>query len=136
MKLNLKMDMFGIITSKFAEMKAFYRDILGLEIIFEMDEYIEFKNPGIRFALCTNKVMAQATGHVSYKEVKKGQSVELAFILDSPAQVDEVYKEIIAKGAVKIAVPANMPWGQRAAFFADPDGNIHELFANLPQEEK
>jgi len=24
-----------------------------------------------------------------------------------------------------------MPWGLRAAFFTDPDGNIHELFAGL-----
>jgi hypothetical protein len=25
------------------------------------------------------------------------------------------------------------PWGQRAAFFADPEGNIHGLFADLPR---
>jgi len=25
-----------------------------------------------------------------------------------------------------------MPWNQRTAFIADPDGNIHEIFADLP----
>ena len=43
-----------------------------------------------------------------------------------------MYAEIVARGAVPIHSPADMPWGQRTAMFADPDGNIHELFADLP----
>jgi hypothetical protein len=27
----------------------------------------------------------------------------------------------------------DVPWQQRTAMFADPDGNIHEFFADLPQ---
>ncbi|MFQ5753700.1 MAG: VOC family protein [bacterium] len=43
---------------------------------------------------------------------------------------------MVTKGTTPIQAPATMPWGQKTAFFADPDGNIHELFANLPDEEK
>ena len=137
MKLTLKMDMVGIITSNFAEMRAFYHNVIGLEVIFEMEgDYVEFKMPGTRFGISTNKVMAEFTRHPSYNEPKKGQTFELAFILDTPAQVDETFKEIIAKGAKEVASPADMPWGHRTAFFADPDGNIHELFASLPEEKK
>jgi lactoylglutathione lyase len=44
--------------------------------------------------------------------------------------VESIYSEIIKKGAVPIKEPSDMPWGQRTAFFADPDGNVHELFAD------
>ena len=75
--------------------------------------------------------MASITNdHYSFREDKKGQSFELAFPLDSFEEVDKAYDELISKGATPIASPANMPWGQRTAFFADPDGNIHELFAD------
>ena len=32
---------------------------------------------------------------------------------------------------VLIKEPQNMPWNQRTALFADPDGNIHEIFAGI-----
>ena len=41
------------------------------------------------------------------------------------------YHEITQKGAAPIKRPEDMPWNQRAAFIADPDGNIHEIFADL-----
>jgi len=39
----------------------------------------------------------------------------------------------VAHGAAPVHAPADMPWGQHTAMFADPDGNIHEFFADLPQ---
>jgi uncharacterized glyoxalase superfamily protein PhnB len=51
----------------------------------------------------------------------------------SPEQVDHAYAELTGKGAAHIQAPANMPWNQRTAFFADPDGNVHEIFADIPQ---
>lgn len=132
--MQLKLDMVGIITTKFAEMKSFYRDSLGMEVSFEMsDNYVEFENPGIRFAISTNEVMAQVTKHKSFTESKQGQALELAFIVDNPAEVDKHYAELLDKGATAVTPPADMPWGQRAAFFADPDGNIHEIFCNLAE---
>ena len=130
--MQLKLDMMGIITDNFVKMKEFYRDSLGLEVVFEMsDNYVEFKVPGIRFAISTNEVMHGVTKHDSYKQARQGQSLELAFIVDSPEEVDSTYTAILEKGAKAITSPADMPWGQRAAFFADPDGNIHEIFTDL-----
>ncbi len=43
------------------------------------------------------------------------------------------YVEFHSRGAAPVKGPADMPWGQRAAFFADPEGNVHELFAELQQ---
>ncbi len=129
--MQSKIDMIGIITNNFEEMLGFYRDTLGFKVILQMDEYVEFENTGTRFAISTNSIMSQVTNHHTYKEKKKGQTLELAFRENSSAEVDKSFAEIIEKGAVSIKEPADMPWGQRAGFFADPDGNIHEIFADL-----
>ena len=133
--MEAKIDMIGIITNQFNKMLAFYRDVLNFKVQLEMEgNYAEFENPGVRFAISTNKVMLDTTKHPSYSEKRKGQSLELAFRVSKPTEVDETFEKIVEKGATAIAQPADMPWGQRAAFFADPDGNIHEIFANLNAE--
>lgn len=124
--------MIGIITSNFEEMLNFYKEVLGFKVQLQMEgKYGEFENEGVRFALSTNEVMADATGHPSYKQKRTGQGLELAFRVESAKQVDQTYREIVDKGATPIKEPADLPWGQRAAFFADPDGHIHEVFAEL-----
>ena len=45
----------------------------------------------------------------------------------------EVY--CFEQGAVGVKPPAKMPWGQYTAFFADPEGNIHELFTDLLEQD-
>jgi len=129
----LQLDMVGVITSKFDEMLAFYRDTLDMKIKLQMESYVEFEHPGIRFAISTHDVMQKATGHASYAEERRGQSLELAFRIATPEEVDSAFNELMEKGATSVTSPADMPWGQRAAFFADPDGNIHEIFADLPK---
>lgn len=123
--------MLGVITQNFDEMAKFYSDVLGFEVLTKMDNFVEFKNEGIRLAISTTEVMAGLTDHASYAEEKKGQSLELAFLVNTPEDVNKTYTELINKGAIAVKEPADLAWGQRAAFFADPDGNIHEVFANL-----
>ena len=129
--LNPQINMIAIVTSQLSEMRDFYHLILGFKIDLEMEQYIEFQNEGVRFALTTNKVMKDATDHNSYDEESRGQSLELGFKVTTPEEVDLTYRTLIEKGAFGIKEPYNMPWGQRAAFFADPDGNIHEVFCDL-----
>ena len=130
-----KIDLIGIITSRFEDVLLFYRDVLGFKVKLKLDSYVEFENPGVRFAISTHKVMAGATGHESFAQDRKGQSFELAFPVPYPSDVEKTYDEIVKKGAIPIKPPQDMPWNQRAAFFADPDGNIHEIFADLPNAD-
>ena len=123
--------MIGIITSNLPAMVEFYHQVMGFEIELQLEQYVEFKSANVRFALSTNQVMADTTGHVSFTQPKQGQSLELAFAVDTPAAVDDMYAELVEKGATPIKASEDKPWGQRAAFFADPDGNIHEVFAEL-----
>lgn len=129
--MNIKLDMVGIVTTQFSKLLSFYKDVLGLTLTFEMEKYVEFESGNIRFAITTNELMHETTKHPDYKKARQGQTFELAFLVPSPQEVDSTYQTLIAKGATAVTAPRDMPWKQRAAFFADPDGNIHEIFANL-----
>jgi lactoylglutathione lyase len=128
-----KIALVSIFTENLEKMIAFYRDVVGFEVAFEMGQYVEFKNEGVRFSICALDVMVQTVNHPSFKQPRSGQPFELAFDVGSPEQVDHVYTELTGKGAAPIQAPADMPWKQRTAFFADPDGNVHEIFADFPQ---
>ncbi len=134
MMLN-RIGLITIVTRKLDEMKHFYSNVLDFECIEELEGYVEFRNKGVRFSLTTPSVMYEVTGHNSYKEINKGQSFELAFPLASPEEVSKAYKLLVEKGATGIKAPKLMPWGRTTAFFADPDGNIHELY-DLKKDEK
>lgn len=131
--MKSRIDLITILTDNVEKMKSFYQDVLGFSIKNDSGSYVEFDSPGVRFAICERSLMRDATGNPSFGEERRGQTFELAFPLDMPEQVDEAFAKIVAQGAVPVKEPEMMPWGQRTAFFADPDGNVHELFANLPQ---
>ena len=42
-------------------MKDFYSEILGFKVIEDLDSYVELRNRGVRFAICTLEVMYEAT---------------------------------------------------------------------------
>jgi lactoylglutathione lyase len=122
-----------IVTDDVPRLTAFYRDVLGFTIKQDMGGYVEFHHDGVRFALCARSILHEASGHAAYAETPRGQAFELAFPCGEPVEVDRAYAEIVAQGATPVHAPADMPWGQRTAMFADPDGHIHELFADLPR---
>ena len=130
-----RIGLITIISGNLPEMKRFYSEVLGFECIEDLGSYVEFRNKGVRFALTTPDVMYEGTEHSTYKENKKGQSFELAFPLPSPDDVGKAYDEITGKGTTPIRAPEMMPWGRMTAFFADPDGNIHELYSLREGEE-
>jgi catechol 2,3-dioxygenase-like lactoylglutathione lyase family enzyme len=129
--MNRKIALITILTNNVPVLRDFYREVLGFEISDDMGEYVEFKSDGVRFAVCSRATMQNATGDESFKQPKSGQSFELAFEVESPEALDELYNGLVARGAKSVQGPETMPWGQRTAFFADPDGNIHELFTDL-----
>lgn len=127
--MEARINLITIWTDNLIPMKEFYNKVLGFKIENDLGEYVEFKNKGVRFALCLRKVMYNYSE--DYKKLRIGQSFELAFPSKSPEDVDKSYKDIISKGGVPVHEPQDMPWDQRTALFADPDGNIHEIFSDL-----
>ena len=130
--METRIALITILTGDVPAMARFYREVLGFAVETDMGEYVELASEGVRFAVCARSIMAEATGDNSFRKPAAGRSFELAFPCASPATVDETYAAIVEQGATPVKGPADMPWGQRTAFFADPDGNVHELFADLP----
>ena len=50
-----------------------------------------------------------------------GHRVELCVYVDD---VDDVFARAGSNGFEPVADPADMPWGERVAWLADPDGNL------------
>ncbi len=128
--MQAKIALITILTDDVPRLVAFYRDVLGFATENPQDDMTEFVSEGVRFAICNRTELVNATRHPSFSELARGQVFELAFPCPTRDDVDRAYAEITAKGATPVQPPATMPWGQRTAFFADPDGNIHELFAD------
>lgn len=126
-----RIDLITIVTGDVPRMVAFYRDVLGFVVAEDMINYVEFESEGVRFSICHRDVLYGATGHEAYTRPASGQHFELAFPVPIAEAVDRVYAELVGLGATPVKEPTDMPWGQRTAFFADPDGNIHEIFASL-----
>ena len=121
-----------VLTNDVPALARFYDDTLGLQVKSARDDCVEFETDGIRFVICSRSAMKGLTKHSSYGETKGGQAFALTFSLRTHDQVDEVYAGVVARGASPIQPPATTTGGQRVAFFSDPEGNIHQLFAELP----
>ncbi len=122
-----KLDAIGIVVSALEPARQFYA-LLGLEFP-EGEGHIEAVAPnGLRVMLDTEDVIRSFDENWTHPV---GQRVGLAFLCDSPAEVDSVYQRVVAAGFTGHKPPWDAFWGQRYAQVADPDGNVVDLFAAL-----
>lgn len=110
---------------------AFYRR-LGLDFPegAESAPHVEADLPGgLRFALDTEDTVRSF--HPAWRPSAGAGRIGLAFLCDSPADVDARYEELLAAGHDGELKPFDAPWGMRYAVVHDPDGNGVDLFARL-----
>jgi catechol 2,3-dioxygenase-like lactoylglutathione lyase family enzyme len=56
--------------------------------------------------------------------------VQLAFLV-SPSEVDQCYDQLLEKGIKILEPPTDQPRGHRTVYFADPEGNMLEVYAEI-----
>ena len=125
-----KLDLFGLIVKDMAASLKFYR-LLGMEIPAEMDSegHVEVTLPGgLRLAWDSLDVILSFNDEW---ENPVGHRMGIAFLCDSPAEVDKLYEAVTAAGYASHKPPWDAFWGQRYAQVKDPDDNIVDLFAPL-----
>ena len=122
-------DMVGIVVKDMAAALRFYR-MLGLDIPpgAEKEDHVEVNANGYRLAWDTVSMIKSFSP--DWVE-PVGHRMGLAFLCTSPAEVDELYRAIVAAGYVSRKEPWDAFWGQRYAQVFDPDGNVVDLFAPL-----
>ena len=121
--------MIGFVVRDMAATLAFYR-LIGLDIPAgaESEDHAECKANGYRIAWDTVALVESFSGPY---EAPHGHRMSMAFLCDSPNDVDATYAKVIAAGHTSLKPPWDAFWGQRYATVQDPDGNPVDLFATL-----
>ena len=83
---------------------------------------------GLRLMFDTVELMQQIS---DYHPPSGGHRMAVAFLCDTPAEVDETHAALIADGYRSTVEPWDAFWGQRYATVLDPDDNPVDLFAPL-----
>jgi catechol 2,3-dioxygenase-like lactoylglutathione lyase family enzyme len=124
-----RLDMIGLVVADMPRSLAFYRE-LGLEFPDDADtqQHVEATlASGLRLAWDT--VGTIRSFYPEWETPSGGSRVGLAFLCDSPADVDATYERLTARGYTGRKKPWDAFWGQRYALVDDPDGNGIDLFA-------
>ena len=107
---------------------TFYRDQIGLKVARVNVGFAKFESPIADLALWE-------AGHVrECLDIRAGavdgklRRTMIACRLDSASDVDAWYEELRARGVDFMTPPRHHDWNAYAAYFADPDGNIWEIF--------
>lgn len=109
----------GIVVSDQDRALAFYVETLGWEkrIDAMASETMRFLTVAPKDARSELALMPQ-----NGVESKGGNAVDFPISLVA-ADLDATYEKLKAKGVTFKGAPEEMPWGGRATWFTDPDGN-------------
>jgi catechol 2,3-dioxygenase-like lactoylglutathione lyase family enzyme len=127
--MSIRPDMIGIVVSDIAISLAFYR-LLGLDVPSpnKGEDYVEVKANGYRISWNSVEMVKKLNPDWV---PPNGQRMELAFLCDSPSEVDATYAKLEEAGHKGHKAPWDAFWGQRYAVAVDPDGNHVSIFAPL-----
>lgn len=126
-----RFDLIGLAVADMAASLAFYRR-LGLEIPPDADTepHVEAALPG-GLRMAWDSVDNIRSFDPDWVRPEGGNRIGLAFLCDSPEEVDSVHGVLTAAGYQSHKEPWDAFWGQRYATVIDPDGNSVDLFAPL-----
>ena len=125
----IRPDMIGLVVLDIKRSLAFYRH-LGLDVADpkEGEAYVEVKASGYRISWNSVEMVKKLDPTWT---PPSGHRMELAFLCDSPAEVDATYAKLANAGHQGHKEPWDAFWGQRYAVVVDPDGNHVSIFCPL-----
>jgi catechol 2,3-dioxygenase-like lactoylglutathione lyase family enzyme len=125
-----RLDLIGLVVEDMARSLAFYRH-LGLDLPPDADQqpHVETTLPG-GLRLAWDTVETVRSFDPDWAPPSGSPRVGLAFLFNTPADVDRAYSQLTSLGYEGHKEPWDAFWGQRYAVVHDPDGNSVELFAS------
>ena len=125
----MKLDAIGIIAENPLKTIAFYSKLgLEFESFGEGDHFEAKTSSGVRIMVDSVNLVRKL--RPSWKSSEQGK-VALAFLCETPQEVDEHYQTLVSSGSHGECAPWDAFWGQRYASILDPDGNCVDLFCPL-----
>jgi uncharacterized glyoxalase superfamily protein PhnB len=123
-----KLDAIGIVCTDIEQSMRFYR-LLGLNFPESTEDHVEATTPGgLRVMLDKLELIKSIDPEWV---TPAGRPIGLAFLCDSPNDVDAMYAKVTRAGFRGKTPPFDAFWGQRYATVLDPDNNGVDLFAAL-----
>ena len=115
----MKLGIIMIFVTDLAVAKDFYCDVLGFRLLSEDANRLEFEHPGSRFVAYKCKTNANVEAY---------STVARSVFVFEVTSIEEWIREIRSKGVRFLHdEPAENEFSRYAAF-ADPFGNIHEIY--------
>ena len=118
------MDYVILLCRDLPEMKRFYHEVMGFPVYRDWGDWYEMRAGSTLLTL-------RLRGRPYDGEGAAGASVQLAFRV-APDEVDSCYAELVAHGVEIIEAPMDKTFGHKTLFFKDPEGNILEIYAEIP----
>jgi predicted enzyme related to lactoylglutathione lyase len=114
-----------IVTDDVERLAAFYAALMGTEVTLN-EYYVEVPvgQTTVGFSKRRFTEFQESQAARTGKPCRRSGFV-LDFIVDD---VDAEYERIAALGVDWVMPPTNQPWGCRAMIFADPEGNLINVF--------
>lgn len=115
-----------LITKNVPLLAGFYSRVLRVDALGD-DTHTELNTEGAHIAIFSVEGMEglapRSMDGAGYGSITIGIQVE---------DVDAEYERLKAMGVEFVTLPTTYPWGNRACWFRDPDGNIVDFFAIVP----
>jgi len=119
----MKLISVRIITADVQRLVTFYEQVTGVRAVWGNELFAEIPTPAGTLAIGSEQTV-QLFGEGS-AEPGANRSMIVEFIVDD---VDADYARLRGLLADVVTAPRDMPWGNRALLFRDPDGNLVNLF--------
>ena len=112
---------------------SFYCDKLGFKLNRKDDESA-FLAIGGKGGLILGLVSINEVARlISEEQVRpREETIHRTYYVVFVEDVDREYEELKRKGVHFVKPPTTQPWGQRIAYFEDPEGNLWEI-SQLPK---
>ena len=119
-----KVEWIILITENYSVARKFYKEILGFKVVRETpkEEFCQFKLDNCFLAIYGKKFVSPLIG-----EERVGKAASAIYSFSESKNIDQDYQQLKAKGVQFIREPKTQPWGQKTAYFTDPDGNVWEI---------
>lgn len=116
-----------VLARDMAAMRTFYADVLGFDSVRELSpNWLEYRVGDNILALAKPRLIADDAPTPA-----GSAALQLAFRVPI-ADVDRCADELTKKGIALLSPPTDQSFGHRTLFFRDPDGNLLEIFADIP----
>jgi catechol 2,3-dioxygenase-like lactoylglutathione lyase family enzyme len=108
--------------------KAFYRDVFGLAVIFEDDDSAAFDFENTIVNVLRSGVARELIEPATVARPDGGSRLQLTIWVDD---ADAACVHVQERGVTMLNGPQDRDWGVRTAAFADPAGHVWEIAQRL-----